>query len=94
MEVRQGELAAATESIEARTWRAHKESQTRKITQSVPGGNRTHIYSLSLGWYCQITPSEKPNDMFALVLHVGRDHRNAKLRLPILTSRNYSTSVA
>jgi hypothetical protein len=35
----QGERAGASESIEALVYACSKESQTREVTQTVPGGN-------------------------------------------------------
>ncbi len=42
-EARQGERVRASESIEASVRYFPKESDVDWITQTVPGGNRTHI---------------------------------------------------
>jgi hypothetical protein len=42
-EARQGELSGESESIEANVRPFPQESHALRITQTVPGGNRTHI---------------------------------------------------
>jgi hypothetical protein len=42
-EARQGERTGVSESIEASVKEFPEESQAHRITQSIPGGNRTHI---------------------------------------------------